>query len=782
MTGDKKHSGAIASVLVAALLSACGGAANERSAAGTCPANLLPGDLVISEVMADPAGTDAGKEWVEIYNATGGPVAIGGAQLLVRAADGKSKGSFSIPSRELGSGEYLVLGSAGGSLPPYMDIGYGKAISTLPNGSGGSVSIECNGVIDEVMYPSPRSGAAWSFGGELPPDAAANDDESRWCAASSTFEEGAAGTPGAKNDPCSDDFEGGTCLLGGEPVDVVHPKPGQLRVTEVMADPYGAASEREWIELYAAAEVDLNGVVVRRSDGKGTVTLEGPDAECLRVAAGGYAVLARSTDSALNGGLGHVVAKLGFSLINVNGTGIQVALGEDLLDEVFYDSKKGTSWSMDVSALGSPDGAGGGAWCFTRDAQPEAERCEGAAEPCPDVDAGTPGGPNPPCPEQETHCNPSPGQCCDPETGESRVPVSPGLGDIVITEVMASPSGPDATREWLELFVRAGVDLNGVTLERDGVQTKTPLVPEGAGCHRQAADGYAVVARETDSAQNGALDQVVAKLGFALVSEGTIRVVVGGDPIDEVTYASKEGASTSLDPTKTDPEQNDSEASWCFASQLYEGGDCESSVDTCGPINAGSPGKENPPCPGATGDCKSPPDGTCCEPGAGEPRPIVQPEPGDLRITEIMANPKGDDSKREWFEVFAASDVDLNGLSAGGSGDVAKAVVVVPNGECRTVAAGAYVVFARSDEPLDNGGLPQVDVLYGGLNLKNGADSTVILAHHGIVIDLVTYVNAPTDGASLLLDEATGAWCAADGAGYGEGGVGSPGQPNPTCE
>ena len=36
--------------------------------------SLLPGDLVITEVMANPDGVDDGKEWFEIHNASGAAI------------------------------------------------------------------------------------------------------------------------------------------------------------------------------------------------------------------------------------------------------------------------------------------------------------------------------------------------------------------------------------------------------------------------------------------------------------------------------------------------------------------------------------------------------------------------------------------------------------------------------------------------------------------------------------------------------------------------------------
>jgi beta-lactamase superfamily II metal-dependent hydrolase len=44
-------------------------------------ATLLPGDLVLSEVLYDPSGADDGLEWVELYNASGEEVCLDGLSL-----------------------------------------------------------------------------------------------------------------------------------------------------------------------------------------------------------------------------------------------------------------------------------------------------------------------------------------------------------------------------------------------------------------------------------------------------------------------------------------------------------------------------------------------------------------------------------------------------------------------------------------------------------------------------------------------------------------------------
>ena len=68
---------------------------------------------------------------------------------------------------------------------------------------------------------------------------------------------------------------------------VVRPTAGQVFFTEVMADPKAVADATgEWLELLAAADVDLNGTVL--TVGTSSKVLSAPG--CLHVATGSYAV------------------------------------------------------------------------------------------------------------------------------------------------------------------------------------------------------------------------------------------------------------------------------------------------------------------------------------------------------------------------------------------------------------------------------------------------------------------------------------------------------------
>ena len=100
---------------------------------------------------------------------------------------------------------------------------------------------------------------------------------------------------------------------------------------------------------------------------------------------------------------------------------------------------------------------------------------------------------------------------------------------------------------------------------------------------------------------------------------------------------------------------------------------------------------------------------------------MVAPLLGDVVITEIMVNPASvSDTSGEWFEIYFDKAADLNGLELGKTvGDVD---FEVDDATCVEVAAGSYVLFAINGDPLTNGGLPAVDVVYSGITLSNSGN------------------------------------------------------------
>lgn len=101
------------------LAAACSdsGGAGPRACEG-----LLAGDLVVTEIMGNPDGTDTGDEWFEVYNATAAPIDLQDITFIASREDTTGERSHNMPGTLIGAGEYLVLGDVlPGFLPAFVD-------------------------------------------------------------------------------------------------------------------------------------------------------------------------------------------------------------------------------------------------------------------------------------------------------------------------------------------------------------------------------------------------------------------------------------------------------------------------------------------------------------------------------------------------------------------------------------------------------------------------------------------------------------------------------------
>jgi len=360
------------------------------------------------------------------------------------------------------------------------------------------------------------------------------------------------------------------------------------------------------------------------------------------------------------------------------------------------------------------------------------DACAGAAA-CPGIEVCNTAGNGTVC-----DCNPQPGECRD--TGVFRPVVAPVAGDLVITELMPNPSGNDNLQEWFEVEVVNDVDLNQLELDRVG-DTRASDVIAAVDCIRVTAGTRLVFARSADPAFNGGLPQVDGLFTFALVagsvaSPGDIRLVANGNLVDAVTWTSSPSAkSLQLDPDLVDPVANDNQSNFCNATTTYNGG-----------ADLGTPG-------GLNGQCAILPPPGHCNVGAGN-RVIKKPSAGDLVITEWLPNPSttGADSTQEWFEItnVSNSSFDINELGLDREGDTrAPDVVSIP--DCVAIAPGGFALFARSNDPNQNAGLPAVDATFGFSLVDSNGNIQVL---DGVtVLDKVTWTSS-SNGISQQVDPA----------------------------
>ncbi|MCA9546604.1 MAG: lamin tail domain-containing protein [Myxococcales bacterium] len=155
-------------------------------------------------------------------------------------------------------------------------------------------------------------------------------------------------------------------------------------------------------------------------------------------------------------------------------------------------------------------------------------------------------------------------------------------------------------------------------------------------------------------------------------------------------------------------------------------------------------------------------------------------ETGELVITEIQSNPRGEDTEREYVELYnpGPNAVNLDGYTVEDCAGHQAALGGRLN-------AGEYHVIARSRDRDVNGGV-RADGGMGELFLPNGYGSVLVFKADRTLVDQVRYGPempwpAREPGQALILqsvdaDNADGAnWRAAD-QDYGDGGQGTPGR------
>ncbi|EDM81906.1 hypothetical protein PPSIR1_05548 [Plesiocystis pacifica SIR-1] len=701
---------------------------------------LLPGDLVLSEVLANPAGADDGLEWFEIYNASGEEQDLEGLTLVYSKTDGSGVKTHVINRTLLvPAGGYVVVADMLDEVAEVMghvDYGYAGELGSFGN-SGGYLAVDAGEtVIDEIYYAEPTEGASRIFDGSQAPDAVANDNLGSWCDSTAVFAEDLLATPGAPNDVCG---SADTCLIDGAPVDVVRPAPGDLVITEVLPNPDASPDETgEWFELQVNADVHLNGLEIGKSLEDEADELIA-SADCVAVSAGSHVVIAKSALAEENGALpeGAVVATMGVSLTNSDSS-LWIGSEGALIDAVSWGSSP-TGASLQIpaehsSAEGNDDPE---LWCESENAWGEA------------TDAGTPGAPDD-CPQPP----PPEGQCY--EGGELRDIQPVEAGGLLINELMPNPDAvDDADGEYFELLVTAAGDLNGLRAGKEGA-LQDPLIRPGDvdphACVPVTAGQLVLVAREADSAVNGMLPEVDLLFDFALNNSNS-DLVIGYEAVDDsYAYSSSEaGMAISLDPNTLE---------WCDA--------------------APTPKAVNASCGGS-------PMGQCLDPQLMMLRNAVPPEMGDLVINEIMPNPDAvTDANGEWFELYAAGAFDLNGVQIGKGGQLTEPI---ESETCIEIEAGAHVVLAKSDDPGTNGGLPVVHAVME-LSLSN-SNTSLDVGYGGVIYDSVMWSSSPTGAAHsldpgsqdpALNDDADDLpWCPAVDV-YGMLiDLGTPGEPNPMC-
>ncbi len=338
-----------------------------------CAQAVAPGDLVITELMANPAtgAGDPAHEWLEVHNRTGAPIDLAGFGLS--DLDGSPVRVHVIArSVVVPAGGFVVLAhSADATLgfdPAYL---YGATSISLANAGDQLELTDRAGVaIDRVDwsvagFPAVQSGVSLDTAAR---DAAANDAPAAWCAS-----EGAAfnaagerGTPGT----------GGSC--GGPPAPRA-PRAGELVIAELLYNPSGAEPSAEWIEVVSATDARLDLAGVSLTSGASSHVFAGP----LVVEPRARLVLCRSAAVGPAG----CTPYGGIALTNTGDDLTLTTAGGAVVDTVVYDtvapwplSVDGTAIELSESHLDATANNDPTRWC--------------AATTPAGADLGTPGAPN----------------------------------------------------------------------------------------------------------------------------------------------------------------------------------------------------------------------------------------------------------------------------------------------------------------------------------------------------------------------------------------------------
>lgn len=350
------------------------GSANDVCINSTPLSSLNTGDLIISEVMVDPAAvSDFRGEWFEIYNNTADTVELNGLEVNCGGNNGFTFSGYI----QVNSGEealFAVNANSGsnGNLPS-VDGTY--SYSNCAFTYNDSISIELgNTTFDSLTWTSSFPFAAGSSMTLGTLDASSNDSAINWCEATSSYGSGDLGTPGDVNDNCPNPALPSSSLGSGD-----------LIISEIMINPTTVFDYRgEWFEVYnnSGFDVNLNGLSVASSNNTGFTI--GDD---LVVSNGEYTLFAVNGGSAVNGGLPTVDYVYGYNTLSFGRQDdITLAVSGTTIDSVTFNSTypNGVGASLTLGVLSATANDSVANWC-------EATSSYGSGE------NGTPGSVNDNC-------------------------------------------------------------------------------------------------------------------------------------------------------------------------------------------------------------------------------------------------------------------------------------------------------------------------------------------------------------------------------------------------
>lgn len=694
--------------------------------APTPPAAAAPGvcqrsdQVAISELVPNPEGSDADKEWVELYNRGGDTLDLSGWSLQWIKTSSVSTSSFPDGTRIADEG-YLVLGEpdmVGGSPDVALPLDLGNGTD-----GDGLYLVDCEGtVVDAVVYGGSNDDAVPDESGEPATTWAdkPGDGEAvaRLSAAVDTDDSGAdfcvtaRVTPGTPNDCGGGDTgePGDTGGPGDTGMELECPLSSDVLINELLPDPDGSDSGSEWVELFNTgdARIDLGGYSIEWDKGSSSGSAELPPG--LNIAPGQYLLLAEEdvvdapVDAVIGLDLGNGGGGDGVYLVSPDGCPADAVIYGDSNDDGITDE----SGAVAATWVDGPySGESLARLVNGQDTNDSRADFASTAEP-------TPGEANPLI---------VPPTC---KTG--------GAASVRINELMPDPAEVDDDEgEWVELY-NAGqrsFRLDGWSLEgAKSVWSSQYVFPSEVAIApgEYLVIGGAEVPEASYLASGLDLGNGSGGDGLRLVDcEGAVvdTVIYGGENSDGLVDDSGEEASSVAE----NPPSGSSIA------RRYDGEDSDRSGEDFWVTDQPTPAAANPDPP------------ICSLAGVDS-----------VKLNELLPNPAGSDDGLEWIELVNISGeaLRLDGWMIEVGTSEWKGNIDFTFGAGAEIPAGGFVVIGGPDAEV-------IDYIAEGLSLGNGTDGDGVrlLDCEGGVVDTVIYSSSGLNDDGLEDDSLAAAATAA---------------------
>ena len=238
-------------------------------AADGLPFAVAPGEVVISEVMYDPSGSDDGYEWIELVNVGGWAIDLSKRPLALGwGGDDYTYGGLTLDSGTLTTCETFVVGGpesgANNANPTYdQSENWSPDLQNSGNPADGVALFNfphayvtaATPPIDAVIYGTANGNCLLDESGSC--GSVDVGDVSSGGTVERTTEAGAWQTQSTPTPGSSPLTSGGSCGTPPSCLDSSTLETGDLVLSEVLYDPDGSDDGWEWIELYNDSEEDV---------------------------------------------------------------------------------------------------------------------------------------------------------------------------------------------------------------------------------------------------------------------------------------------------------------------------------------------------------------------------------------------------------------------------------------------------------------------------------------------------------------------------------------------